>query len=137
MKYNRYNNQYSFANVPNVQVQRSKFDRSHNVKTTFNSGNLIPIYIDEVLPGDTFDVDVAHVTRTATPIVPVMDNLHQDFHFFFVPYRLLYENWERLCGSRDNPDDSIDYLVPQISSGDGWTNSSLAIILVCRLLLLV
>lgn len=107
MSYNKFSkSQHRFAEIPNVEIPRSLFDRSHDYKTTFNSGYLVPVYVDEILPGDTFDLDVAHFTRTATPIVPVMDNLYQDFHFFAVPVRLLWTNWERFNGAQDDPDDS-------------------------------
>lgn len=103
-----------FAMVPRPDVPRSVFDRSHTVKTTFNAGDLVPFYCDEVLPGDSFRVNCNMFARLATPLVPVMDNLHFETFFFFVPNRLVSENWRKLMGEQRNPGDSIDYLVPQL-----------------------
>lgn len=108
--------QSHFSNIPSVNIQRSTFDRSHMEKTTFNEGLLIPIFVDEVLPGDTFKLRMSHVTRLATPIFPYMDNVYLDFHFFFVPNRIVWENWERFNGAQDNPGDSTDFLVPSMTA---------------------
>lgn len=105
-----------FAEIPEAEIQRSTFDRSHGVKTTFNAGKLIPILVDEVLPGDTHNLKDHLFGRLATPIVPFMDNLYLDTHYFFVPTRLVWENWERFNGAQDNPDDTIDYIVPTMKS---------------------
>ena len=107
---------FSVANIPEANVKRSKFDRSHGLKTCFNSGYLVPIFFDEVLPGDTFELSTAMVSRLTTPILPVMDNIHIDTFFFFVPNRLVWNNWEKFCGDRENPDDSNDFIVPQIKT---------------------
>lgn len=107
---------YAFSNVPGPQIQRSSFRRSFTHKTTFDSGFLIPVYIDEVLPGDTFNVRMTAFARLATPIFPVMDNLYLDSQFFFVPNRLLWSNWEKQHGEQVNPGDSIDYLTPIMTS---------------------
>ncbi|MEM2002564.1 MAG: major capsid protein [Candidatus Methanomethylicaceae archaeon] len=93
-----------FSQVPNAEIQRSRFDRSHAVKTTFDAGKLIPIFVDEVLPGDTFNVDTTAFARLATPLKPVMDNMYLDIHFFFVPYRLVWDNWTKFMGERPTPD---------------------------------
>ena len=77
--------QEHFSKVPSAEIPRSKFDRSHGLKTTFDAGKLIPIYIDEVLPGDTFNMNTTAFARLATPLKPVMDNMYLDIHFFFVP----------------------------------------------------
>lgn len=103
-----------FSNVPAPQIQRSVFDRTHGVKTTFNAGMLIPFFVDEVLPGDTMRLSCTLFARLATMLFPVMDNMFMDTFFFYCPNRLLWENWERMNGAQDNPDDSIDFLVPQI-----------------------
>jgi len=95
------------------------FSRSHGYKTTFNSGYLIPFYVDEALPGDTFNCRVSLFARLSTPIVPMMDNMYMDVFFFAVPNRLLWEHWQRFCGEQDSPGDSIDYIVPQVVSGGG------------------
>lgn len=111
MKSNAYNGN-RFAIVPDVEVPRSKFDSSFGVKTSFDADYLIPIFSDEVLPGDTLQLSVSHLVRMATPIYPIMDNLHLDMFFFFVPNRILWENWERMNGAQDNPGDTTDYLTP-------------------------
>lgn len=106
---------HSFSAVPSVTVPRSSFNRSSGYKTTFDSGFLIPFYADEVLPGDTFQVNATIFARLASAMdVPVMDNMFLDTHFFFVPNRLVWDNFEKFMGERKNPDDSIDYLVPQL-----------------------
>ena len=105
---------HTFSQVPRVEIQRSTFSRTHGHKTTFDAGYLIPVYVDEVLPGDTFKLDSKFFARLSTPIVPIMDNLYLDVQYFFVPNRLIWSNWERFCGSQDNPDDSTDFLVPQV-----------------------
>lgn len=106
---------YNFATVPKAEIQRSSFDRSHTWKGTFNAGKLIPFYFDEVLPGDTFNLSASLLCRLATPIVPFMDNLYIDTFFFFVPNRLVWNNFQRFMGEREDPDDSIDFLVPTYS----------------------
>jgi len=105
-----------FAEVPEAEIQRSTFDRSHGVKTTFDAGQLIPIYVDEVLPGDTHNLKDHLFGRLATPIVPFMDNLYLDTHYFFVPTRLVWENWEKFNGAQENPDDPTDFVVPTMTS---------------------
>ena len=112
-----------FSRVPKVEIQRSIFNRDHGLKTTFDAGYLVPIYYDEALPGDTFTMDANGFGRLATPINPFMDNLYIETFFFSVPYRLIWNNWEKFCGEQDNPGDSTDYLVPQTSGT--VTNSTL------------
>lgn len=106
-----------FANIEKPRVPRSRFDLSFSHKTTFFDTSLFPVMVEEVLPGDTFDVSVAHVIRMLTPLTPLMDNMFVDFHFFFVPNRLVWENWERFQGAQDNPDDSTDFLIPTLATG--------------------
>ncbi len=101
-----------FSQVPNVTIGRSKFNRSHVLKTTFDEGKLIPIFVDEVLPGDSFKLKVTTFTRMATPIFPVMDNLYLETFFFFVPMRLIWENFQKFMGEQENPGDSTDFLIP-------------------------
>ena len=112
-----------FSRVPKVDIQRSVFNRDHGLKTTFDAGYLVPIFYDEALPGDTFTMDANGFGRLATPINPFMDNLYIETFFFAVPYRLIWNNWEKFCGEQDNPGDSTDYLVPQTSGT--VTNSTL------------
>ena len=106
-----------FSRGPVANVQRSVFDRSFGLKTTMNSGYLVPILTDNIYPSDTFQVEAHGFGRLATPITPFMDNLYINTFFFFVPYRLIWSNWQRFMGERDpNPDSSIDYLVPQVQN---------------------
>ena len=112
-----------FSRVPKVDIQRSVFNRDHGLKTTFDAGYLVPIFYDEALPGDTFTMDANGFGRLATPINPFMDNLYIETFFFAVPYRLIWNNWEKFCGEQDNPGDSTDYLVPTTTAT--VTNSSL------------
>lgn len=120
--------QHNFSQVPKADIPRSKFNRSHGYKTTFDAGYLVPIFVDEVLPGDDFALNMNFFARLATPIVPFMDNLFLDTFYFFVPNRLLWDNWEKLNGQQDNPGDSTDYLVPQMVSpaGSGYATGSLS-----------
>lgn len=106
---------HQFSQIPRAEIQRSSFDRSHGYKTTFDSGYLVPFYLDEVLPGDTFNVSTTTFARLATPIAPIMDNMYLDTFYFFVPSRLIWNHWVNLNGEQTNPGDSTDYLVPTIS----------------------
>lgn len=115
----RRNMQHLFSQVPKTEIPRSRFNRSHGLKTTFDAGYLVPILVDEVLPGDTFNLKATLFTRVATLISPIMDNLYMDTFFFFVPERLVFENFQRMCGEQDNPDDSTDFLFPTITAPSG------------------
>jgi hypothetical protein len=105
---------HTFAKVPSVSIPRSVFDRSHGYKTTFNEGYLVPVYVDEILPGDTFNLKLTAFSRLATPINPIMDNMYMETFFFFVPNRLIWTNWERFNGEQDNPADSTAFTTPQL-----------------------
>lgn len=107
---------HEFSRVPRAEIQRSTFNRVHGLKTTFDAGYLVPIYVDEVLPGDSFSMKAHGFGRLATPIYPVMDNMYVETFFFFVPNRLIWDNWEKFNGAQDNPGDSTDYLIPQITN---------------------
>lgn len=107
--------QHLFSQIPSTQIPRSVFDRSHGYKTTFNSGYLVPFYVDEVLPGDSFKLTATLFARLATPIVPFMDNLYLETFFFFVPNRLVWDNWQKFNGEQKNPSDSTDFLIPTVS----------------------
>lgn len=124
----RHSVQHLFSQVPTAQIPRSKFNRSHGLKTTFDSGYLVPIFVDEVLPGDTFTMDCTLFARVATLISPIMDNMYMDTFWFFVPERLLFEHFQAMCGEQDNPTDSTDYLFPTIKSptGTGFEVGSIA-----------
>lgn len=115
-------NQSHFAMIPQANIRRSVFDRSHVYKTTFNEGQLIPYFVDEVIPGDTFTLNPVEFCRLATPVVPFMDNIYIESFFFFVPSRLVYDKWVNLCGEQENPEDSTDYLVPTVSLNGDMTN---------------
>lgn len=112
-------NVHQFAMTPRAEIPRSTFRIEHTHKTTFDAGFLIPIYIEEVLPGDTFKLRMTAFARLATPIFPVMDNLYLDSFFFFVPNRLCWTNWVRFMGEQDDPGASISFTIPQISSPSG------------------
>lgn len=118
---------HNFAQVPRAEISRSSFDRSHGFKTTFDAGYLVPIFVDEALPGDTFSLSMTGFARMATPIHPVMDNIFLNTFFFAVPLRLIWDNWERFNGAQDNPADSTDYVIPQmVSPVGGYLNGSLS-----------
>lgn len=114
-----------FAMIPRSDVPRSVFRSQSTHKTTFDAGLLIPIYVDEVLPGDTHNVRMTAFARMATPIFPLMDNLHLDTFFFFVPSRLVWDNFEKMMGAQVNPGDSVDYLVPQVVEDQDHTIGSI------------
>lgn len=123
------NSEYNFAQNPQVGVSRSRFQRNSDSKTTFNTGDLIPIYLDEVLPGDTHEIDMACVMRMATPIFPVMDNAFCDFYFFFVPNRLLWEHWKEFMGENKETawTPKTEYSIPQVTAPEeGWAEGTLA-----------
>lgn len=107
---------HRFSDAPAMYMRRTKFDRSHVYKTTFNSGKLIPVFVDEVLPGDTTRMSINYFARLATPIKPIMDNIYLDWFFFFVPNRLLWEHWQNFCFEQEDPDDSTDYVIPTVTA---------------------
>lgn len=124
-----YDNTKYFEDIPAVEKPRSRFERSCGHKTTFDTGQLIPIYVDEVLPGDTASLDIAHVTRMTTPIVPVMDNACMDVYAFFCPNRLLWDHWKEFCGENNSThwEQPVQYEIPQIESPqNGFDVGSLA-----------
>lgn len=103
---------HQFSLVPRAEIPRSSFDRSHGVKTTFDAGYLVPVYVDEALPGDTFNLSFTGFARLNTPIKPIMDNLYLDVFFFAIPMRLVWENWAKFNGEQVQPGDSTDYTIP-------------------------
>jgi len=118
---------HQFSQVPKADIPRSSFDRSHGYKTTFDAGLLLPVFVDEALPGDTFNLNMTGFARLATPIFPIMDNMYMDTHFFAVPVRLLWDNWQKFNGEQKNPGESTDYLIPQITAPvGGYAVSSLS-----------
>lgn len=128
------NSNSRFAQAPQVDIQRSTFDRSSGHKTTFNAGKLVPIYVDEVLPGDTFEMSTSTIIRGSTPIFPVMDNANLDIYYFFVPNRLVWDHWKEFNGENTTSkwEQTIEYSIPQIAapSGNGtvvgWEKGTLA-----------
>lgn len=110
------NKDAGFNQVPRLDITRSRFKRRQNVKLTLNAGKLIPFYVDEVLPGDTFSIDQAAIIRMTTPIFPVMDNCYMDIYYFFTPNRILWKNWKRFMGENDTGPwaQTQEYTVPRI-----------------------
>lgn len=124
------NSENHFAVNPQVNIGRSTFKRYSDHKTTFDAGDLIPIYVDEVLPGDTFSMDMSALVRMTTPIFPTMDNAAIDFYFFYTPTRILWDHWKELNGENRETawTQKVDYSVPQLTSptSTGWTEGTLA-----------
>ena len=116
---NRSVSQHNFAMVPRPDIPRSQFRMTRNLKTTFDAGYLIPIACEEVLPGDAFNMKTHVIGRMSTPVVPLMDNLFLDIFYFFVPCRLVWDNWEKFNGAQANPGDSTAFVIPQVVSPAG------------------
>lgn len=109
--------QSHFATTPTAEISRSKFDRSFDHATTFNTGDLIPIFCDTtIMPGDTVNMRMSEVVRMMTPITPVMGNANLDIYFFFVPYRLIWDHFKRMMGENDTAPwaQTTEYTIPQI-----------------------
>jgi len=119
---------HEFSRIPSANIQRSTFKRSHGYKSTLNPDLIYPIYVDEILPGDTFSVKLSSIARLNTPIVPIMDNMFMDFFFFFVPNRLVWNQFQQFMGEQKDPGDSTDYVIPTVQSDitDGFAIGSLA-----------
>lgn len=107
--------EHSFSRTPTINIPRSTFDRSHMKITAFDADYIVPVLVDEVVPGDTFNCEMAFMCRMSTPMWPIMENLYLESFFFFTPYRILWDNWEHFLGAQDDPDDSIAYTIPQIT----------------------
>ena len=116
---------FTFSQVPSVNIPRSSFNRSHGHKTTFNAGLLVPIFIDEALPGDTFSVGMHALARMATPIFPIMDNMHLDFFFFAVPNRLVWDDWQHFCGEKDTGYNGPDDFTIPVLAPSTWLSNTL------------
>ena len=126
-------NYHQFAEVPHLNIPRSTFDRSHGYKTTFESGMLVPILVDEALPGDTFSTKMTAFARLSTPIAPIMDNLYMDTHFFSIPVRLVWDNWQQFMGETEpsdpvtTPPAAYAHNVPQmVSPAGGYLEQTLS-----------
>ena len=118
---------HQFSKAPTADIPRSSFNRSHGLKTTFDAGYLVPVFVDEALPGDTISLDPSMFARLNTPIHPLMDNIFLDVQFFSVPIRQIWDNFRKFCGEQVNPNDSTDFTVPisNAPSGTGYPNQSL------------
>nr|QJB19230.1 MAG: major capsid protein [Microvirus sp.] len=116
---------HQFSQVPKAKIQRSSFNRDHGHKTTLDAGYLVPVYVDEALPGDTFNLSLHAVARMNAALKPPMDNLSLSSFFFAVPIRLLWGNWQRFNGERDNPADSVDFTIPQMVTTAAYSAGSL------------
>lgn len=110
------NNERRFSQIPKMNVSRSKFIRKQDVKFTMNAGKLVPFYVDEVLPGDTFSVDTAGICRMATPIYPVMDNCYLDVYYFYAPMRIVWEHTKEFFGENSSSawTQNTEYKIPKI-----------------------
>ena len=124
------NTESHFSLVPHVDISRSRFDRSASLKTSFNAGDVVPFFLDEVLPGDTFSVDTSKVVRMQTLLTPMMDNVYLDTYYFFVPNRLVWDHWKEFCGENTESAwiPATEYTMPQITSpaNTGWNVGTLA-----------
>lgn len=124
------NTESHFSLAPHVDISRSRFDRSASLKTSFNVGDVVPFFLDEVLPGDTFSVDTSKVVRMQTLLTPMMDNVYLDTYYFFVPNRLVWDHWKQFCG--ENTESAwipeTEYTMPQITApaSTGWSVGTLA-----------
>lgn len=116
---------HSFSEMPEVRAQRSMLDRSFGSKLNFNVGDLVPIFWDEILPGDTVSLSADSLIRLATPLHPIMDNMFLDTFFFFVPNRLLWDNWQKFMGEQIDPGDSTDYVTPKLNLTTNVTDSDI------------
>lgn len=119
------NLQSRFAlNPTNLDMSRSKFPRHSSVKFSFNVGDVVPFYVDEVLPGDTFNVKTSKVVRMQSLLTPIMDNIYLDYYFFFVPNRIVWDHWRELNGeNRESAWAQItEYEVPQVTAPTGGWN---------------
>lgn len=124
------NTESHFSLSPHVDISRSRFDRSASLKTSFNAGDVVPFFLEEVLPGDTFSVDTSKVVRMQTLLTPMMDNVYLDTYYFFVPNRLVWDHWKEFCGENTESAwiQQTEYTMPQITSpaGQGWSVGTLA-----------
>lgn len=123
------NSEQHYAQVPHAEIRRAKFQRDFNLLTTMNEGDLVPIYLDEVLPADTFKINLNALVRMATPLYPVMDNAYMDFYFFFVPARLLWKHFQNLMGQNDSTfwAETTEYTTPITTAPEGgWNVGTLA-----------
>lgn len=111
------NNERHFNQIPEMHASRTRFNRDQTILTTFDAGNLIPFYVDEVLPGDTFSIDTSAIIRMTTPKYPVMDDSFIDFYYFFCPNRILWDNFKYFMGEVETTPwmPTKTYKVPEIT----------------------
>ena len=124
------NSESRFAiNPTRIDISRSTFDRSHSVKLSFNTGEIVPFFVDEVLPGDTFNIDTSRVVRMQSLLTPMMDNIYLDTYFFFVPNRLVWSHWKQFNGENTQSAwlPTTEYAVPQLKApAGGWQIGTIA-----------
>lgn len=123
------NSEQHYSQVPHAEIRRARFKRDFSLLTTMNEGDLVPIYCDEVLPADTFKINLNSLVRMATPLYPVMDNAYMDFYFFFVPARLLWEHFVNLMGQNDKTfwAEATEYTTPVTTApAGGWKVGTIA-----------
>lgn len=124
------NSEQHYNQVPHAEIRRSRFKRDFSLLTTINEGDLVPIYVDEVLPGDTFKIDLNGLVRMSTPLYPVMDNCNMDIFFFFVPSRLLWNHFVNMMGQNDSSfwAETVEYTTPKAKAPPttGWEVGSIA-----------
>lgn len=122
-------NSFFSENPTNIDISRSRFERGQNIKTSFNAGELIPFYLDEVLPGDTMSIDTSKVVRLSTLVAPIMDNIYLDTYYFFVPNRLVWSHWKEFMGENTQSAwlPQVSYSIPQINApSGGWNCGTIA-----------
>ena len=115
-----------FQELPKAKVQRSIFRQPHDIKTSFNAGELIPFLCKEVLPGDTFSIDTSKVVRMQPLVAPIMDNMYLDTYWFFVPNRLVWEHWKNFCGENTTSKwvPAVEYNVPKVAGAVSSSGTS-------------
>lgn len=118
---------HNFAQVPRADIPRSTFDRSHGLKTAFDADYIVPIFVDDVIPGDTANLQMSGFARLATPQYPIMDNMFMETFFFFVPNRLVWTNFKKMMGETVDPGDTTAYTTPTCpaTAATGYGENSL------------
>ena len=109
--------QHRFATIPHANIPRSKFNRSRRLTTTCDASFIVPIFVDEALPGDTFQLSANFLVRLATPLKPIFENIKATVYYFAAPKRILWEHWTNFMGEQDDPDDTTQYLPPTTDDG--------------------
>ena len=118
-----------FSEAPSVEIGRSRLDRNQCIKFSMNAGELIPFYIDEILPGDSCSIDTSKVVRMSTLVAPIMDNIYLDTYYFFVPSRIVWDHWKEFMGENTTSAwlPSVSYTIPQLTApSGGWNVGTIA-----------